>query len=218
MAGNKRKKNRKILISRVQLLSCLMTNPCQRGFKLRFKRQTQKKNIFSTVCAKSLQLCLTLCDSTDRSPPSSSVHGILQASVLKWAAMTSSTGIFPTQGSKSCLLCLLHQQVGSLLVSPGEHPLSRTLEDNLFSGFYVYKHYPHQVNPVVSTTIFLIFLPPFSYHSAVATGLKKVSFHSNPKERQCQRMFKLSHNCTHLTRQQSNAQNSPIQASTVPEP
>ena len=26
-------------------------------------------------------------------------------------------------------------------------------------------------------------------NSAVATGLEKVSFHSNPKERQCQRMF-----------------------------
>ena len=35
--------------------------------------------------------------------------------------------------------------------------------------------------------------------SAVATGLEKVSFHSDPKERQCQRMFKLLHNCTHLT-------------------
>ena len=35
--------------------------------------------------------------------------------------------------------------------------------------------------------------------SAVATGLEKVSFHSNPKERQCQRMFKLSHSSTHLT-------------------
>ena len=29
---------------------------------------------------------------------------------------------------------------------------------------------------------------------------EKVSFHSNPKERQCQRMLKLLHNCTHLTR------------------
>ena len=28
----------------------------------------------------------------------------------------------------------------------------------------------------------------------------KVSFHSNPKERQCQRMLKLLPNCTHLTR------------------
>ena len=31
--------------------------------------------------------------------------------------------------------------------------------------------------------------------SAVATGLEKVSFHSNSKEGQCQRMFKLPHNC-----------------------
>ena len=36
-------------------------------------------------------------------------------------------------------------------------------------------------------------------NSAVATGLEKVSLHSSPKERQCQRMFKLLHNCTHLT-------------------
>ena len=34
--------------------------------------------------------------------------------------------------------------------------------------------------------------------SAVATGLEKVSFHSNPKG-QCQRMFKLLHNYTHPT-------------------
>ena len=34
----------------------------------------------------------------------------------------------------------------------------------------------------------------------VATGLEKVNFHSNPKERQCQRMLKLPHNCTHLIR------------------
>ena len=37
------------------------------------------------------------------------------------------------------------------------------------------------------------------WKSAVATGLEKVSFHSNPKERQCQRMLKLPHNCTNLT-------------------
>ena len=33
----------------------------------------------------------------------------------------------------------------------------------------------------------------------VATGLEKVSFHLNPKERQCQRMLKQLHNYTHLT-------------------
>ena len=34
-------------------------------------------------------------------------------------------------------------------------------------------------------------MPANLENSAVATGLEKVSFHSNPKERQCQRMFKL---------------------------
>ena len=34
----------------------------------------------------------------------------------------------------------------------------------------------------------------------MATGLDKVSFHSNPKERQCQRMLKLPHNCTHASK------------------
>ena len=37
------------------------------------------------------------------------------------------------------------------------------------------------------------------WKTAVATGLEKVSFHSNPKDGQCQRMLKLPHNCTHLT-------------------
>ena len=38
------------------------------------------------------------------------------------------------------------------------------------------------------------------WKTAVATEPEKVSLHSNPKERQCQRMLKLPHNCTHLTR------------------
>ena len=42
-------------------------------------------------------------------------------------------------------------------------------------------------------------IPANLENSAVAPGLEKVSFHSNPKERQCQRMFKLLYNCTHLT-------------------
>ena len=41
-------------------------------------------------------------------------------------------------------------------------------------------------------------MPANFENSAVATGLEKVSFHSNPKERQCQRMLKLPDNCTHF--------------------
>ena len=42
-------------------------------------------------------------------------------------------------------------------------------------------------------------MPANLENSAVAIGLEKVSFHSNPKERQCQRMLKLPHSCAHLT-------------------
>ena len=44
---------------------------------------------------KSLQLCPTLCDPTDCSPPSSSVHGILQARILEWIAMFFSKEFCP---------------------------------------------------------------------------------------------------------------------------
>ena len=42
-------------------------------------------------------------------------------------------------------------------------------------------------------------MPANLENSAVATGLEKVDFHSNPKEGKCQKMFKLLHNCTHFT-------------------
>ena len=44
------------------------------------------------VCAKSLQLCLTLCDPMDCSVPGSSVHGILQARILEGVAICFSWG------------------------------------------------------------------------------------------------------------------------------
>ena len=43
-------------------------------------------------------------------------------------------------------------------------------------------------------------MPADLENSAVATGLEEVSFHSNPKDGQCQRMFKLVYNCAHVTR------------------
>ena len=45
---------------------------------------------FVLGCAKSLQSCLTLCDPMDYSSPDFSVHGILQARILEWAAISSS--------------------------------------------------------------------------------------------------------------------------------
>ena len=37
-------------------------------------------------------------------------------------------------------------------------------------------------------------------NSTVTTGLEKFSFHSNPKEVQCQRMFKLWYDCVHVSK------------------
>ena len=56
-------------------------------------------------------------------------------------------------------------------------------------------------------------MPANMENSLEATGLKKVSFHSNTKESQCQEMFKLPHSHTHFTCYRSNAQNSRNQAS-----
>ena len=42
------------------------------------------------AAAKSLQLCLTLCDPMDGSPPGSSVPGILQTTILEWVAISFS--------------------------------------------------------------------------------------------------------------------------------
>ena len=52
---------------------------------------------------------------------------------------------------------------------------------------------------VVKVLLFSLNMSANFKNSAVAKGLEKVSFHSNPKGGQCQRMFKLSHNCAHLT-------------------
>ena len=67
------------------------------------------------VNAKSPQLCLTLCDPMDCSPPGSSVHGIPQARALEWVAGWD----LPDPG----VLQLLHWQAGSFPLAPPGKPL-----------------------------------------------------------------------------------------------
>ena len=56
----------------------------------------------------------------DCSPPGSSVHGILQARMLEWAAMPSFRGSSRPRDQNSWFLGLLHWQAGSSpLASPG---------------------------------------------------------------------------------------------------
>ena len=43
------------------------------------------------ICVRP-QSCLTLCDPMDHNPPGSSVHGISQARILEWVAVSFSRG------------------------------------------------------------------------------------------------------------------------------
>ena len=57
--------------------------------------QASKRNDAARVLKKEskvTQLCLTLCNPMDCSPPGSSVHGIFQARVLEWVAISFSRG------------------------------------------------------------------------------------------------------------------------------
>ena len=61
-------------------------------------------------------------------------------------------------------------------------------------------------------------MPTNLENSAVATELEKGQFSFQSLRKAVPQMFKQSHNCTPLILEQSNAQNSPSQASTVCEP
>ena len=75
------------------------------------------------VCA---QLCQTLCDPMDCSPPGSSVPGIFQARILEHVAMFSSRGSSQLR-DQTHISCLLHWQAGSLpLVQCGKQPKRRS--------------------------------------------------------------------------------------------
>ena len=87
------------------------------------------------ACARD-QSCLTLCDLMIYSLPGFSVHGIFQARILEQVAASYSRGIFPTQGSNSCFLCLLHCQVDSLPLVPHAKPFNTTCMSLYINHFF----------------------------------------------------------------------------------
>ena len=71
------------------------------------------------------QSCPALCDTMDCSPPGSSVHGIFQARILHWVAISYSRESFRTRDQNPCLLRwqadplpLSHKGSPSLAISP----------------------------------------------------------------------------------------------------
>ena len=91
-------------------------------------------------CCVLAQLCLTLCDPTDCSPPGSSVHGIFQARNTGAGCHFLLQDIFPIQGSNLCLLHLWHWQMDSLPLGhlgslPSQCLLMLTVLKTLKQGF-----------------------------------------------------------------------------------
>ena len=69
------------------------------------------------VCSVA-QSCMTLCDAMDCSPPGSSVHGIPQARILEWVAISSSRGSSgPRDRTRISCIHPLYWQVDSLPLS-----------------------------------------------------------------------------------------------------
>ena len=122
------------------------------------------------VHAQSLQLCPTLCDSIDHSPPRSS----------PWESPGKNTGedcrallqgIFTTQGLNPHLLSLLYQQAGSLtLVPPGKYPvyLSSTYIYHLSSRYFISLSVnKSKLNFVVIHLLFLLYIYIYSFLSSL---------------------------------------------------
>ena len=85
--------------------------------------QLNKSNISARTWKCELQLCFTLCDPRDCSPPGFSVHGILQARILEWIDVSFSRGssLSRDQTHISCISCissriLYHRAAGEALI------------------------------------------------------------------------------------------------------
>ena len=126
--------------------------------------------------AKSLQSCPALCDPRDCGLPGSRVHGMLQARILEWAAIPLQ-GIFPTQGSKLHLSCLLHWQADSLpLVPPGSFfVFGRVESDNgdlAFSSLsFLLRYIRNSFAPIKEATLCPVFDHKMTVLFCVCEGL-----------------------------------------------
>ena len=83
------------------------------------------------------QLCLTLCDPMDCSPPGASVRGDSPGKHIGMGCHVLLQGIFATQGSNPSLLCLLHWQ----WVLYHQHHLYRLVQNNCSFRPWILNYY-----------------------------------------------------------------------------
>ena len=79
-----------LLISSLQSPSAVILEPKKIKFVTVSTVSPSICHAVATAAAKSCQLCPTLCDPIDGSPPGSPVPGILQARTLEWVAISFS--------------------------------------------------------------------------------------------------------------------------------
>ena len=84
---------------------------------------------YVSMHAKLLQSCPTLCNPMDCSLPGSPVHGNSPGKNTGVGCHAFLQGMFPTQGSNSCLLCLLHWQMASFPLAPPGKPIYAQLTE-----------------------------------------------------------------------------------------
>ena len=104
------------LLSCVRLFATPWTIQSMKFSRLEYRSGWSEVNSLSLSVTLADSLSPTLCDPMDCSLSGSSIHGLFQARVLEWIAISFSRGIFPTQGSnlglphcRQTLYCLSHQ-------------------------------------------------------------------------------------------------------------
>ena len=133
------------ILSFFRMFICAQSFPNRYSPMQSFAKNTVDTQMLQLFKVLATQLCPALCDPMDCSPPGSSVHGILQARILKWVAIPFSRGqLNPGTESKSSAL-----QADSLMSEPPGKPnmdfvkvpfllymtISLSNEDNIPSDF-----------------------------------------------------------------------------------
>ena len=172
-----------------------------KAFKIQNQVHTLHLPMINITACMSAQSCPTLGDPGVCSLPGSSVLVIFQARILEWVAISYSRKTV--------------QKKKSLNDSDNHDGVVTNLEPDILDsevkwalgGFTTNKArgddgIPAELFKILQDDAVIsvaLKLAANLENSAVDIGVETVSFHFNSKEGQCQRMFKLPHNCTHFT-------------------
>ena len=105
--------------------------------------------LWYVTCVLCVQSCPTLCDPMDCSSPGSSVHGISQARILEWVAITFSRGSSRPRDRTciSCVSCVIRQ-----ILLPLSHLLCARFSVNSGYNKLIYLQWSYAVETILTFT------------------------------------------------------------------